>query len=488
MAENPAAVVAIRWVLILAAAVVAFWHTLDAVIEEMHAYTLITYLPAVVVLVVIAAIGVSWRRGPELPIHDRQTDVIVGTIILIVALTLSLMNLRYSRAYLTTHVDLLGLWMFLLGSSCLMFGLRPVARYRWVWLLLLMIWPVPYRVEVLTFGGGPLVAGGIMVAFGAAATAVATARTPRRGLFGAAIAGAVGAVALIGLRLVFPNASMMAYQTVPAVGAALVASAWLYIDYRRRQGDSWSPLGRAMSPVSVRRVGRPGFLVVVLAVAMFFIPIPSFGQTPNTHIAGLDTRPPVMVPPGWVAGQVARYDWVDSLYGPGATMTVQNIFQSKGSLEFDKFARPRKVAVTSIETVAPLSFDVYPVIFTYYLIGDRFSTSVPVQLPHGVTGSLQSVVDDESYLTYNRLSWNWNNGERTQRVTLLSVDNHDPDAVFPTPDMTIARNLSTFLTVLLRGTSVTVDLEPQFKDRDLLVGCAEDLINAQVDATGKAAS
>ncbi|NED70232.1 hypothetical protein G3I15_55860, partial [Streptomyces sp. SID10244] len=132
--------------------------------------------------------------------------------------------------------------MFLLGSSCLMFGLRPVARYRWVWLLLLMIWPVPYRVEVLTFGGGPLVAGGIMVAFGAAATAVATARTPRRGLFGAAIAGAVGAVALIGLRLVFPNASMMAYQTVPAVGAALVASAWLYIDYRRRQGDSWSPL------------------------------------------------------------------------------------------------------------------------------------------------------------------------------------------------------------------------------------------------------
>ncbi|NED65162.1 hypothetical protein G3I15_29965, partial [Streptomyces sp. SID10244] len=67
---------------------------------------------------------------------------------------------------------------------------------------------------------------------------------------------------------------------------------------------------------------------------------------------------------------------------------------------------------------------------------------------------------DESYLTYNRLSWNWNNGERTQRVTLLSVDNHDPDAVFPTPDMTIARNLSTFLTVLLRGTSVTVDLEP----------------------------
>ncbi|MCK5756845.1 MAG: hypothetical protein KAH46_29490, partial [Mycobacterium sp.] len=107
-----------------------------------------------------------------------------------------------------------------------------------------------------------------------------------------------------------------------------------------------------------------------------------------------------------------------------------------------------------------------------------------IPLPHGVTGYLQTVVDDTSYLTFNRLTWEWNNGTTTQRVTIVSVDNHEPDAQFPSPQPTVIRNLNTFITVLFRGNSVVTDLEPQFKDKDLLIDCATDLINAQVDAIG----
>ncbi|GAA3700856.1 hypothetical protein [Gordonia hankookensis] len=484
LAENPAVVVALRWGLVLVTAVIAFWQTLGAVATEMVAGTIITYLPAAVVLVVIAAVGISWRRATELPIYDRQTDVIVGVVLLVISISVKAMNLRYPGEYLTTHVDLLALWVFLLGGACMVFGLRPIARYRGAWFLLLVIFPVPYRIIVLPLGGDSLAAGVVMVAFGAIATGVATGRTLNRGLAGAAIAGVVGVVALIGVWLIFPHAARVVYQTVPAVGAALVASALLYVDHRRRH-ESWTPLGRPMYSVSVRKVGRPGLALVVFAVAMFFIPIPSYGQTPNQEIDGLDTRPPLVVPSGWVQKNVTRYDWVERLYGPESTMTVQDLFQAEGSTDFDKFARPRRVEVNAVEATTPLRFEVYPAIFVYDFVGDRFSEPIEVPLPHGVTGYLQTIVDDESYLTFTRLYWSWTDGQRTQRVSLLSVDNHDPDAAFPVPDLTVARNLATFMTVLFRGNSVTVDLEPQFKDRDLLVGCASDLINAQVGAIGE---
>lgn len=487
LADNPALVVTLRWLLILAATAVGFWSTLASLVVEMRSGTLITYLPAAIVLVVIAATGISWRRGTELPIRDRQTDVIVGIIIVVIAVTFKVMNLRYAKVYLVTHVDLLALWLFVLGSCALAFGLRPVARYRWAWLLLLMIFPLPYRLITLSLHGGALVAGGVMVAFGAAATAVAVGRTAARAWVGAGIALGVGTLILLAVRMWHPFA-LVWYQTLPAVGASLVAAAILYLDYRRRHGDSWSPLGRSMYPVDVERMGRPLWVIVVVAIGLFFVPVPSVGDWPNTYVAGLNTTPPLVVPPTWVSGQVSEYDWVSRLYGRDSTMVVQDLRQARGSIAYDKFARPRKVVANSIETRFAESLEVYPAMFVYDLVGNRFSKSVPISLPHGVTGYLQTVVNDSNYLTYNRIYWDWTNGTTTQQVTLLSVDNHDDDAPFPSPDMTVARNMNSFFTVLARGNSVTVDLDPQFKDKDLLVECATDLINAQVEAIGTAGS
>ena len=69
-------------------------------------------------------------------------------------------------------------------------------------------------------------------------------------------------------------------------------------------------------------------------------------------------------------------------------------------------------------------------------------------------------------------------------LTCATKVGFEPDAQFPSPQPTVIRNLNTFITVLFRGNSVVTDLEPQFKDKDLLIDCATDLINAQVDAIG----
>ena len=162
--KRPGGFITLRWLFLIACTVLAFWNTIVAVVHELQAQTLILYVPVLIILCVIAAVGVSWQRVDEPPIYDRQTDVIVGMVLLVLALAMkSLVNPRYTRSYLTTHMDLLALWLFVLGAAILLFGLRPVARYRWVWLLFLLVFPVPVRAVLLSMGGTSRAAGFIMV-------------------------------------------------------------------------------------------------------------------------------------------------------------------------------------------------------------------------------------------------------------------------------------------------------------------------------------
>ena len=72
-------------------------------------------------------------------------------------------------------------------------------------------------------------------------------------------------------------------------------------------------------------------------------------------------------------------------------------------------------------------------------------------------------------------------------VSLLSVDDHEPDVVFPQPQVTTVSNLGILATILLRGNLVVEDLEPSFKDRDLLVGLAGGLIETNLAQAAEAA-
>ena len=475
----------VRWVFILAMTTVAFWSTLSSLVTELRAGTLITYVPAALVLTAMAGYGTSLRFHTELPIYDRQTDVIVGVVLMILSISIDgLMTQRFFNNYLITHVDLLAMWQFVLASAVMLFGLRPVARYRWSWILgLIAMYPIPYRSVVLALGGDRIIAGAVMVIFAAAAAAVACARTRHHAVIAALVASAVGAVVLLGIAVFAVDAPLIVYQSVPALVGGLSAGAIMYVDHRRGL-DSWAPYNREFHSLRVTSPRRSAVFIAVCAAAMFFLQPPPISFQPNVYVPGINTQPPLIVPPTWVQTASANYTWTSRLYGRRSHLMRQELRQVQGNPEWDKFSRPRKVMADSIYTRYPLSLDVYRIIFVYDLVGDRFSEWVPVELPHGITGLMQTVVDDTNFLTYNTLVWRWNDGTSTQQVTLMSVDDHEPDAVFPTPQMTTARNLTSMLTVVFRGTSVVEDLQPNFKDQDLLVSCANDLINAQIAAIG----
>ncbi|MCH5645645.1 hypothetical protein [Gordonia sp. ABSL49_1] len=484
---HPGWTVVIRWSVLLALTGIAFWNTIVAIVEEMYAQTLIGYVPILLLLCAIAAIGVSWRRHLEPPIYDRQTDVIVGLIVLSQAIVIKyLVTPRYSQTYLTAHMDLLALWVFVLGAAIMMFGLRPVARYRWVWLIFLAIWPIPTRVIVLTLGGSSFAEGAVTVLYAAGATAIAVGRTWRRAAAGAAMTMAVGLVTLVGAVAV--GGSRISMVTIPALAAALATSTVMYIDYRHRGGHPWSPLGREVLPPTLKQVGRPGVVVVLAAACLAFIPVPPVGTWPSAYIAGMPIGQPQVMPPGWRQESITRYDWVTRLYGPESVLIRQAVVQSRGDVAYDKQGRPRRVMVDSVDTERPLALEVYPYIFRYDLVGDRFSPAVEVKLPEGVRSWIWTVVDDVRYLTYTVLSWWWNNGDRTQQMMLWSVDNHEPDARFPAPEMTVTANLNTMFTVMFRGNAVIQAVDQPTKDRDLLVSLGTALVTAQADAAARSAT
>ncbi len=98
----------------------------------------------------LAALGVARRTRTELPIHDRQTDVIVGAMGLVLALLLHAVLLqRYALHFYLLRLDLVAMWTFAVSASIAVFGLRPVIRFGWVWLQLGAVFALPYYLIVI---------------------------------------------------------------------------------------------------------------------------------------------------------------------------------------------------------------------------------------------------------------------------------------------------------------------------------------------------
>ena len=474
----------LRWLALIALTVIAYWHNIGQFYREIVTFgSDLDYIVVVLVLALMAAYGVTLRRSDERAIRDRQTDIIVGVIVMLLSFCFAgaLTNRFTGSLYLLTHLDILGLWTFFFGGCILMFGLRPTMRYHWVWLFGLMTFPIAYRVAVLSLGGNEVAAGAVMTVFGAFAAAIAVGRDRTSALIGFVGAGVVGGAIVAVVRLAHPSAPLLVYQALPAVGSVFVVGLIAYL--RRRRSTMPRPFDRPLYEPGVDRIkiGAAGVLVVS-AVITLLLPYQRVMVTPTVTIAGLSTTAPLIVPDAWRQdGPTLRYDWAGDFYGPGAVLARQNLLQRTGDVAFDKDARPRKLIVDTIETRYPFRFDLYPVVFTYDLFGARFSDPVLVLLPHGIPAVLEVILDDTRYLTYTVLSWQWGNGQHAQKVALWSVDNHEPDAYFPQPDQTIAKNLRELFNVILRGGSVIRDDRPDFKDRQLVLDAGRDVVNAQLD-------
>ncbi|ULE33871.1 hypothetical protein [Mycobacterium sp. IDR2000157661] len=481
--ENPTLRIVLRWVFIGSVTLMAFWESFESLVQTTRQGGFNGYLWTLPVAAVLAAQGVARRPRTELPIHDRQTDIIVGTMGLVLALMLhGVLMHRYEQYFYVLRLDFFAMYVFILSSAIALFGLRPVSRFVFVWLLLSMMFTLPYHLAVIVLGGSRVSAGGAALIIAGSATGIAVGRTYKRGWFGGLAAWAVGLAVLAAMAIWFPYAPVFAYQAIPALTATALVGVVMF--FYARRGAPKRALDRKVEPLAARQVVQALPLVLVAGVLLSLVDLPRPDYPSAARFDGLQISGPLNPPAGWRVTDTEDYTWVKRLHGRMAHLTRQRMVAEVGNPDWDKFSRPRTVVVDNVVTDRPFSFEVYPA-RVLYDVSVRLSEPRRVDLGYGITGEATSVVDDEQLLTYNMLQWTWRNAERAQRIVVISVDNHEPNAPFPNPSGALVTTLNKLLTVLFRGNSAVTDRNPAFKDIDLLTAFGRGLVAAQIQPLGR---
>ena len=474
---------ALRCSFIAALTLLAFHESLLSMIASTRAGGLIGYYWLMLLAVVYATVAIARRQQIELPIYDRQTDIIVGSLVLLLAILVQCVLLeRYSLYFLLLRIDLFAMGAFVLGSSIVLFGLRPVSRFAWVWTLPLLMVPLAYQIAVIVFGGTKTAAGVATVLIASVATAIAVGRTRRRSVIGAVIALGIGLAFLAVMAVNTPNAPRLAFQMGPATLAMFIAGGGLYLHARRGRPKRF--LERGIRPLATRQVWAGVPLVFAVAVALSLVHLPKAGIAP-AWVDGMTFGPPLTAPPGWHVTAEREYPWVRRFHGQRANLIRQRVVADTGDPRWDTLGQPRTVMIDTTNTWRPISLEVFPATIPYDESSSRISNPRLINLGHGITGTLVNVVNDKLFMSSDVLIWIWRNQDSAQRVMLISVDNHDADAQFPEPGGGFGATLRTMLEVLLRGNVVTSDREPAFKDAGLLTEFGRALVNTQVEQAGQ---
>ncbi|MEU2002888.1 hypothetical protein ACH47B_20130 [Rhodococcus sp. NPDC019627] len=470
---------AVRWILIGAATVLGFWKTWQDVWFSAAEGTAIGYVFVVPFLCITAAIGISLRRNKELPIHDRQTDKIVGGIGLLVSLGIRMLLMpRYAENYQLMHLDVVAAWVFLFSAAVLVFGLRSVSRFWPVWLLGIGLFPLPYRTLGVLLGGNRFAFGIIMVVLASGAAAIAVNRSNRRAVTGFAASVLLGTIALYLTVQRFPTAPLFVVQLGPALGSAILVGIAFYV-YTRR-GGPMTPLDRPVRRPTTPTSGLTTVAVFAVALVMFMPPLPDQNLTPVSPGPPPSAATGILVPGGWEQHAVTEYSWPRRYFGVTSELTRQTIRTTEPNPAWDTQNRNRTVQVDVLSVRRPSTLEVYPSQTMYELENARVSPKVAIDIGRGVVAEMYTIVDDDLLLTWSNLNFVWvRSPELTQRITLVSVDNHEPDAQFPEPAPSMATNGANTLAVLLRGQNAVSDTEPEYKDRDMLVTLAREIVKEQ---------
>lgn len=473
----------LRLVLVFACTVAAFWTMWAELYEDIEQGSDVGYVFALPALAAFAAIGVALRRGPELPIYDRQTDVIVGLIGLSIVGLLALLVLRYRYEYEVLHLDLVAAPIFLMSGCVLLFGLRPVFRFWPVWLLVLVCSiPLIYRLAVLSLGASRFAYGAVMLVPAAIAAAIGAGRSRGRALAAVLITLAVGSAVLLAMWWFF-TPSILAYQLIPSIAATAVATSIAYLYHRNWK--TMRPLGRPFLPHTAARSLSAGATLLVATALTGLIPTPQEYALHVTQVPGLVIADVPQVPPGWQLLSERKYPWAPKYLGPRGVWTRQQWQAVRGNPEWDKDSRRRRIMVDIVRAGLVHRLDFPPEFVLYALDQPRVSPPVRIDLGYGVTARLNTVVDDRQLLSWTWLSWSWQGEDGVERVSLIAADNHLPDAAFPQPDPSTRHLISNQLHQILRGNAVVTDpeseegeIDSEHKDLDMLTTVAREVVRS----------
>lgn len=463
--------------MIVAATLIGFSSTWLQLIAEIRAGTTGGYVLIVPPLVAVVAIGVTSRRRNELPIHDRQTDIITSILLLTIAVAIkALLMPRYPTTYQVMHLDVLAAWVFVCGACVALFGLRTTSAYWAAWMMLFLTSPVVYRLAMVEAGGTKTVAGILTSILAAAAIGLAVRRTRLRGFVYGTTTFVVALAVLFWISRQWPDAPIAVSQYIPAAIATVVVGAGVYWKTHRGLHPQVLP----PNPVSRAQAVQGALCVAVAALLATLVPLPDQQLTPVSPGPPYSGTVSQVVPSGWTQLSSADYDWAKSYFGPTAILRRQMIRAEEPNPEWDSLMRPRTIAIQTLQVRRVGSFEVYPTQSMYQLGKSRVSPKEYVELGNGVTAEYFTVVDESLLLTWSLLSFVWTRGDTVaQRVSLLTVDNHEFDAPFPQPEPNTSSNVRTLLRVLVRGNGAVDDADPENKDRSMLIEVGRSLVEAQ---------
>ncbi len=135
----------LRAAAIVVLVLVAYNYSLMTLARGLTLQTPLAYLAIVPLLALGLAVARTRIDPPEIPIHDRQVDWIVGIGLLAVAgAILVLAPQPESSAFWLGRLDLLTLPIFVAGLVALLFGVRRTWALRVPILFLLLAWPIPF--------------------------------------------------------------------------------------------------------------------------------------------------------------------------------------------------------------------------------------------------------------------------------------------------------------------------------------------------------
>ena len=314
------------------------------------------------------------------------------------------------------------------------------------------------------------------------ATGIAVGRHWHRGLQGSTFAWLVGLTVLGVMGVTAPNAPLLAFQMIPPLVSICLVGTGLYLISRR--GAPKRVLDRKIEPLAAKQIwsGAASVTVVALALSLVHLPRPVFVPTVEVNTAQF---PVALSPPaGWTPGESTEFPWVSAVFGPDSMLVRQRMVAAAGESRFDKFARPRTLVVDTVTTSRPYSLNVYPSRVIYRLERVRISSTKQIDLGYGVRADMFTAVDDRLLVTWEAVQWTWTNGSQAQRVLVIAVDNHEPDAPFPAPTGGLGPTLSSLFTVLLRGNAAEYNEDATFKDEVLLTEFAHALVRAQLEPLG----
>jgi exosortase/archaeosortase family protein len=145
----------VRLAFLVAITAIAFRYSLTTLLQSLSVDSPLAYLGLVPFLALALGVLLARPRSDEPEVHDRLLDRIVGLPLIAVSLlVLIVLPAQMSTFFWLYRIDLLALPLFVAGAVVWLFGSRTLFRVFPAVLLLLVAWPVPFRMALARFLDG----------------------------------------------------------------------------------------------------------------------------------------------------------------------------------------------------------------------------------------------------------------------------------------------------------------------------------------------